>query len=523
MPSVLTAPRKKNATIRRVFSISVLVLVLAACSPFQVRSPHQDSLPASSEGPIAASVLALQLEPQQSSYRLTYSNDEALALRLHSATLATRSLDLQYYMWLNDDSGRLLASELLRAADRGVRVRVLIDDANTRKLDQELGALDAHPNLEVRIYNPYRTRGSVIGNIFEFVFSGMRPNHRMHNKAWIVDGQIAIVGGRNIGDEYFGLHEGFNFRDLGVVLSGRAVQDASGAFDEYWNSNIVIALAAIPKKPGGPTLDFAQQALERDRELLLATPELTKILANRTKTTEINRVEAGFIGTAVRVLSDPPDKWQRVHANGLLGVAADLSRAIDGAQHEVILVSPYFIPGAKGLRWLGQLKARGVRVRVLTNSLNATDVAAVHGGYARYRHRLLRAGIEIHELKNSARVRFESAFRGSSRASLHTKAVVVDGHLAFIGSFNLDPRSTWLNTEMGALIDDRKFAAQVRDNFERSLAPEFSYALSLEGFRLVWTDTHNGQLRLQYREPTSSWSRRIVAFLARVLPVEKHL
>ena len=437
--------------------------------------------------------------------------------------MATRSLDLQYYMWLNDDSGRLLASELLRAADRGVRVRVLIDDVNTRHLDRELAALDAHPNLEVRIYNPYRTRASMIGNIFEFVLSGFRPNHRMHNKAWIVDGHIAVVGGRNIGDEYFGLHEGFNFRDLGVVLSGRAVQDASRAFDEYWNSEIVIALANIPKKTGGPTLDLAQQALERDRELLLATPELIQILSSREVTTEINRSENRFVGSAARVVSDPPDKWQRVHADGLLGVAVDLSQAIDNARHEVILVSPYFIPGAKGLRWLKQLKARGVRVRILTNSLNATDVAAVHGGYARYRHRLLRAGVEIHELKNSARTRVESSFRGSSRASLHTKAVIVDGRVAFIGSFNLDPRSTWLNTEMGALIDDPKFAAQVRENFELSLSPEFSYALSLEGYRLVWIDSHKGQVRRQYREPTSSWSRRIVAFLARVVPVEKHL
>ena len=197
MPALFSQPYPAHASWRRAFAVLAL-LCLCACSPFQVRSPHQESLPASSEGPIAASVQALQLSPQQSSYRLTHSNDAALALRLHSASLATRSLDLQYYMWLNDNSGRLLASELLRAADRGVRVRVLIDDANTRHLDQELAALDAHPNLEVRIYNPYRTRASMIGNIFEFVLSGFRPNHRMHNKAWIVDGRIAVVGGRTL-------------------------------------------------------------------------------------------------------------------------------------------------------------------------------------------------------------------------------------------------------------------------------------------------------------------------------------
>ncbi len=490
----------------------------------QVKEPRvfEHALPPATEGPIAIAVAAIGLREGETSYRLTQSNSDALALQIRSAQLARVSLDLKYYMWLNDTSGRLLASELLRAADRGVRVRLLVDDTYVRTLDSSLAALDSHPNLELRYYNPYRTRGSKVGNVFEFVFSGFRLNHRMHNKAWITDGLLAIVGGRNVGDEYYGLHEEFDFHDLGVLLGGHAVRGASADFDRYWNSPIVIPLAEIPKTGDGPTLAQAQQALEQDRAAAMATPEFAPVLAAEDLVVEMRTRQSRLVSDRSRVINDPPDKWQR-RTDHFIGVAADLRAVVDTAQDEVILVSPYFIPGRDGMQWLRGLRERGVRVRVLTNSLNATDVAAVHGGYARYRHRLLRAGVELHELKRTSRAPRESPFRGSSRASLHTKAAIVDGRVAFVGSFNLDPRSTWINTEMGALIDDARFAELVRANIERSLTADHSYRLSLENDRLGWTAQHNGEPRRQYREPTSSWSRRIVAFLARVLPVEEQL
>lgn len=501
----------------------LLALALCACAPLRVQPPltPELALVPAGDGEIARMVDSLQLPPGASSYRLLRANADALALKLRTARLATRSLDLQYYMWQNDASGRLLAAELLRAADRGVRVRVLVDDMYVRKLDADLMALDAHANLELRIYNPYRTRDSRVGNVLEFVFTGFRPNHRMHNKAWIADGRVAMVGGRNIGDEYFGLHEGFNFRDLGVLMTGAAAAQASREFDRYWNSAIVIPLALMPRRSDGPTLRAAQATLETEMEQTLATEALGQVLARPNLSADL-RDPATSIGSGVRVISDPPDKWLQ-RSDQLVGVARELQQLIDRAEREVILVSPYFVPGRRGLRWLAALEARGVQVRVLTNCLNATDVAAVHGGYARYRRALLKAGVEIHELKRSSVLPLESSFQGSSRASLHTKAVVVDGRTAFVGSFNLDPRSTWINTEMGVLIDAPEFAAQVRADYLANLVPERSYRLSLEGRRLVWTDVQNGQPRRQYSEPTSSWSRRIIALLARVLPVERHL
>ena len=503
--------------------IATLGAVLTACAPMQVHGPRvfDSALPPADSGPIAAAVAAIGLREGETSYRLTQSNTDALALQIRSAQLAQVSLDLKYYMWLNDVSGRLLASELLRAADRGVRVRVLLDDTYVRAHDLEFAALDSHPNLELRIYNPWRTRGSKIGNTFEFVLGGFRLNHRMHNKAWITDGLLAIVGGRNVGDEYFGLHEDFDFRDLGVLLAGHAVLAASADFDRYWNSPIVIPLAAIPRPQGGPTLAQAQQALEQERTAAMASPEFAPVLSAQDLVVEVRSRESRMVSDRSHVINDPPDKWLK-RSDQFIGVAADLRTVIDTAEQEVILVSPYFIPGREGMQWLRGLRERGVRVRVLTNSLDATDVPAVHGAYANYRHRLLQAGIELYELKPSSPGR-KSALRGSSKASLHTKAVIIDGRVSFVGSFNLDPRSTWINTEMGALVDDARFAEIVRANIERSLAPEFSYRLSLEDGKLVWTDTQDGQPRRQFHDPTSSWSRRFIAALARVLPVEEQL
>jgi putative cardiolipin synthase len=504
------------------------LLALAGCAPVEWRGAraHEASLLPANEGSIADAVAAIGLRPGESGYRLIESNTDALALQLHAAQLATRSLDSMYYMWLDDVSGRLLACELLRAADRGVRVRVLVDDMYARKLPVELAALDQHERVELRIYHPYRTRDSAAAAVFEFVFSGFRLNHRMHNKAWIADGQLALLGGRNVGDSYFGLHDGFDFRDLGVLLTGAAAIEVSAIFDEFWNAPVVIPLAQIPSDDPVPTLAAAQHALEDERARAAALPEFAPLLAPPALDAEIRNASGRYVGNGVHVVGDPPDKW-RQRDDRPIGVAAELRRAIDNAEHEVILISPYFVPGVDGIAWLRGLEARGVRVRVLTNSVNATDIPAVHGGYAHYRMRLLRAGVEINELKRSSRRELESPFRGSSRASLHTKAVIVDGHTAFVGSFNLDPRSTWINTEMGVFVADARFAARVREGYESSLGGEHSYRLALEGKRggrVVWYDLKDGKPRRQTREPTSSWSRRFIALLARVVPTaERHL
>lgn len=513
--------RLYSAPLRLLFLLLPLLLGCAAIDT-RGRAPVL-SLPAAEHGVIASSVDELGMAAGESSFRLLQANADSLLLRLRSAETAVSSIDAMYYIWHNDVSGRLLAAELLRAADRGVRVRVLIDDMSVRHLDLLLAAVDAHPNLEIRIYNPFRTRASRVGNVFEFVLSGFRLNHRMHNKAWIVDGHMVILGGRNIGDEYFGVHEGFNFRDLGVLLSGAAAATASADFDAYWNTAISVEVARLRRQPPPETaLARAQDVLAAERVQSLASEPIRGIVKDGDVRQRIESGAGRFFGQRVRVINDPPEKW-RLRGPEPVGVAAEIERMMAGAQREVIVMSPYFVPGRRGARQFAALEQRGVQVRVLTNSLAATDVAAVHGGYARYRRGLLQAGVEIHELKRSAGLPLERSFRGSSRASLHSKAVIVDGRMAYIGSYNLDPRSTWINTESGVVIDDARFAELVRQDYLHALDPEHSFAVTLEGGRIHWSDVYAGQARKQTREPTRSWSRRIIALLARVLPVERHL
>lgn len=499
--------------------------LLAACAPFQRRESSAPTSAASptTVGPLFDRVADLQLRPGQSSYRLLRSNSAELLMRMRTTDAAVRSLDLMYYAWDNDSSGQLLTSELLRAADRGVRVRLLVDDAPVRHLDAVMAVIDSHPNLEIRNFNPLRTRDWLPGNICEMFFTGLRPNARMHNKAWIADGHVALVGGRNVGDAYFDLGEEFNFRDLGVLVMGAAVAQASVDFEGYWNSPMAIPLAQIHAKPLSQTLADTQSELERVRSDELSQSPLKEWIADG-RVGEKKLVGVGdAIGASVQIITDPPNKG-KLPKQPLVGVAEAVKRLGDQAEHEFILMSPYFVPGRAGARWLAAMVARGVAVTVLTNSLDATDVPMVHGGYARYRKQLLRAGVRIHELKPTALTGpARGLLGGSSRSSLHTKAVVVDGRFALIGSYNFDPRSTWINTEMAVLIDDASFAEQVRTDFRHALNPQRSYALTLQGQRLQWTDIHDGQERTQDREPSSSAKRRALAMLARLLPIESQL
>ena len=505
--------------------LTAIGAILVACAPIQLREPltPASALPPTQSGELAERVASLNLREGQSSYRLLQSNSASLLLLIRTAEAAVSSLDLMYYAWHDDISGRLLASELLRAADRGVRVRLIVDDVSVRHLDADLALLDTHPNMEIRHFNPLRSRDSLIGNVFEMVFSGGRPNYRMHQKAWIVDGHVALVGGRNIGDAYFDLGEEFNFRDLGVLVTGTAVEQSSAAFDQYWNSNLVIPISVIHDEPLTVTLLQAQAALERERKETLSQPPVRELLESSRTGEKRNIGVEDTIGDGAVMITDPPDKGARARYP-LLGVAAEIRTMGERARRELIIVSPYFVPGKEGARWLEALEARGVQVSVLTNSLNATDVAAVHGGYTRYRKRLLKAGVEIHELKPSALGPGpRHTLGGSSRSSLHTKAVIADARYSMVGSFNYDPRSTWLNTEMGVVIDDPFFAERVRTDYRQALDPRRSYRLALEGTRLVWIDNSEGKERRQYREPSSSWKRRGIAILARLLPVENQL
>jgi putative cardiolipin synthase len=451
---------------------------------------------------------------------LCSDNLQAFAVRALAARAAGRGLDLQYYYWKTDLTGILLAREIVRAADRGVRVRLLLDDINLRGKDGSYLALDRHPNIEVRVFNPSWNRVGALQRGFELVFRAFSSTRRMHNKAWIADGRLAIVGGRNIGDAYFDASDTMNFRDLDLLAVGRAVSQAGETFDTYWNSPCVQPLKALPGwRSGDPAA--LHERMEATARSDAAKPYLERLRESETVQGLLAGEGRFHWSEKTELVSDPPAKSNGEGRDHWL--YRSIFPMITSARHSLELTSPYFIPGKRGVAQLTELVRRGVDVKVLTNSLAATDVAAVHGAYSRYRVPLLKAGIALYELKPDDDRQKISLF-GSSGASLHTKAFTVDGQSGFVGSFNFDPRSVSLNTEMGVVFHHPELAAEVSEVFRRQIEPTASFKVGLEGKRPVWTDDRKGKVRrLLGAEPDASLRRKLVATIAGRLPLESQL
>ncbi|MFC3715850.1 phospholipase D family protein [Luteimonas soli] len=444
---------------------------------------------------------------------------DAFAARALSARKAGRSLDLQYYIWHNDPTGRLLAHEAWKAAERGVRVRILLDDLNTQGDDTDLLAFDAHPNIEIRVYNPFRNRSGPL-RVLELVQRFFSVNHRMHNKAWIADGRVAVLGGRNIGQEYFDASTKTNFRDLDVVLFGPKVVQASAIFDAFWNSEAALPISAL----GDASPEELASAIARAKAE--AQGDSAKRYYRRMEASET--VRGYFRGELaphwshrIEVASDPPLKWKQDDRSGWL--VNKLAAQIFGAKREALLISPYFVPGETLASRLVDLVRKDVAVGVVTNSLAANDVPAVHAGYASYRGQLLDGGVELYELRAQGSGEIHGLF-GSSGASLHTKAFVIDGTGGFIGSFNLDPRSAYLNTEMGVLFEDGDIARALREEYLFLAGPALSYEVSRdEAGELCWLDRSKDPPLVLHKEPQTTFLQRATARAIGWLPIESQL
>lgn len=469
----------------------------------------------------------LRSHPGKSGVGLLPDGGDAFALRAMSARAAKRGIDAQYYIWHNDTTGRFLAGELLAAADRGVRVRALLDDMDARSRDSVLMALNRHPGIEIRLFNPFAIRSGMLRTVVDVFSRGSRLNRRMHNKSWIVDGRMAIVGGRNIGDEYFSASDAVNFVDLDVVLAGAAVDQAASAFDRYWNDEASVPIERLRRTGRGKlSLDELRAVLTAETKAMERSPYTRRLR-------ESPRLESLLAGDVqlqwsddVQVVADDPRKVTGDRKLLQPGVLESIIDAISATQNELLLISPYFVPGAGGTAALRDLVRKGVQVAVLTNSLAATDVAAVHSGYSRYRTSLLEGGVKLHELKPTAvdEVRHPRLRLGSSRASLHTKAVVVDRQRFFVGSFNLDPRSADLNCEMGAWIASDVLAAQMRRLFATGTALQRSFKVTLdESERPRWTEMLGDKTIHHDKDPHASWARRAVTWVLQLLPIESQL
>jgi cardiolipin synthase C len=442
---------------------------------------------------------------------------EAFVARRGMLRLAEHSIDAQYYMWHTDLTGRLLMEELLAAADRGVRVRLLLDDNTTLGTDTMLLAASSHPNVELRLFNPFILRKP---RLPAYIFDLRRLNRRMHNKALIVDGVACIVGGRNIGDEYFNAHQNLDFADMDVLTVGAVVPAVAASFDSYWNSKSSFPLETVLRASTPKGLDlFKTQVAD------LALTEAA--IAYREHISVTPLVSSGghvdFDWVPVELVADDAAKGEGDIPRRKL-LFTGLSKRLGAVEQSVDVVTAYFVPGRRGSTYLGDAAGAGKKVRVLTNSLASNDVVPVHAGYARYRKKLLRRGVSLYELRN---IRDVTPVRrsgkrklprfGASSSSLHAKVFVLDKRRVFIGSFNFDPRSVYLNCEMGLLIDSEKLGHKLSRQMDHLIASQAYTPFLALGNRLSWRDIDEKVYRT---EPGSTARQRTVAWVVSWLPIE---
>ncbi|MFK8329124.1 phospholipase D family protein [Pseudomonas sp. BJa5] len=506
-----------------------LMFALSGCA--SVGQPRQVSqaLPASD------SAFGRSVQRQASAYdgrsgfRLLPNSNEAFRARAELIRNAQSSIDLQYYIVRDGLSTRTLVHELLQAADRGVRVRILLDDTTSDGLDVKMATLAAHPNIHIRVFNPLHLgRSTGVTRAVGRLFNLNLQHRRMHNKLWLVDNSMAIVGGRNLGDEYFDAEPNLNFTDIDLLGVGPVAEQLGHSFDQYWNSALSRPIGDfLMTQPDADDLRASRQRLEDS----LAKAEVEhkalydRLMGYKTRPRlDIWRNE--LIWAHNQALWDAPSKvLARDEPDPQLLMTQQLAPEMNGVRHELILVSAYFVPGAPGLLYLTSRADAGVSVKLLTNSLEATDVPAVHGGYAPYRRALLEHGVHLYELRRQPgdpSSRHMVHLHGSSDSSLHSKAIIFDRRKTFIGSFNFDPRSVLWNTEVGVLVDSTELAEYTRDLAVQGMAPALSYQVRLVDDKLVWVTEDNHQLHTLGTEPGGLW-RRFNAWISKAVGLERML
>jgi len=507
--------------VRALTFLSLLMLNGCAGVPKDYPRSPSSALPDYASTAIGAYLAkAAASHPDQSGFAMLGDGRRAMTSRIAMSDLAEKTLDLQYFIWDEDATGQILAERLVRAADRGVRVRVLLDDLNLKgHRDAVIVALDAHPNIEVRLFNPFANRSwKLMGFLTDF----SRVNHRMHNKLFVMDNAVAIVGGRNIGNHYFDVHQVVNFRDMDVVAGGPVVREASSVFDHFWNGPWAVPITALVKQPA--TVDDLRVATQTVLERLAKEPHPYPVdgdVANLKS--ELGNLLQRFIWAPGHMIFDDPNEIKEYGRT--VTMTEGFYRRIDRVESELLIEVPYFVVRDRGLAAVDGMRARGVHVRVLTNSLASNDVLAAHAGHAAKRKQLVAAGVELYELRSDPAVEKES-FRlsGSSRSSLHCKAFVFDRKDVFIGSLNLDPRSGDINTEAGLYVESPELAAQVITHMDDGVLPQNSYRVLLDADNhLYWVTETDGKAERFDHDPNSTLWQRIKSRIIQMLPVRDQI
>ncbi|OTG80291.1 phospholipase D family protein [Acinetobacter sp. ANC 4648] len=487
------------------------------------QSKQQDPTIAHLGGWVSEPDTELKLKQGLTAYLAMSEAFQSIAARVHLIRKAKYNLDLQYYIWADDFIGQLMLYELLKAADRGVKVRILIDDQNGNKLDNQLKALSTHPNIQIKLYNPYMFRKI---RVFDYIFRTKLINHRMHNKLIIADGAIAVTGGRNISSEYFDASQSFQFTDMDILFFGTAVHRANDVFSEFWNFPLSYPVQQLigqgkPKKLKKLRADY--QKLERnDNPADEKVNAEQKELALELTQNKLNWAHAEF-------LADSPQKTLGQAKKSEL-ISYQIGKYMGEPTQEMDLIAAYFVPTKNGTHYLSQFSKRNVKVRVLTNSFVANDVALVHAFYQKYRVDLLKNGVQLYEFKpyieRKRRTWYEVMTgnvipkKGKNKSSLHAKFIDIDDKV-FIGSFNLDPRSFNLNTEVGLVVTSDQLQEQISDLLDQTLL-RVAYELKLnDQNEIIWLDHQQNGKIIEYKvDPETTHFQRFIMYSVSYLPIE---
>ncbi|MEP1595375.1 MAG: phospholipase D family protein, partial [Halieaceae bacterium] len=499
-----------------------LLLLLSACTsvPFDYPRTTSTAIPPEVANPGDTFASQWRATHDSKSGFIGLSNgDDALGARLALMERAKSTIDAQYFIVKSDRAGALFAGKMLRAADRGVRVRLLIDDIFTPRADQALSLLSSHPNIEIRLFNPLSRQGV---KPWTFLMDFKRANRRMHNKSFTVDNSASIVGGRNIGEEYFELKKKIRFDDYEVLTIGPVVEEISAGFDAFWNSELSVPIEAFNVKVKPEELANWREFIARE----MAQGE-TGTYSQAINSTLLQDLRAGTrmpLAANAVLVTDSPDKLQGEMGDAALAeLAVDIGRRFRAAESEIVIVTPYFIPGEKGALLIEDIAQSGVRVMVVTNSLASTNHVPVHSRYRKYRARLLKAGVEFREIRSDILGEHSSWGYKPERVTLHSKASVIDRKTVFVGSLNFDPRSLLINTEMGLFIESpevgQAFTTRLIADLERT-----TYRVELdEQGSVIWRYDYGERSEVETTEPQASWTRRFMTNVYRLLPIEGQL
>lgn len=500
----------KLTLLHRAILLAVLLVSGCATAPFDYPRDNSVAVSPSEETTLRQRSLEWQeTNSGPSGFYPLVSGHDAFGARLRLMEGAEKSIDIQYFLMKGDTAGLVFAGALLQAADRGVRVRFLLDDIFSTVEDEELELLDAHPNIEIRLYNPIARRGI---HALNFIGDFKRANRRMHNKSFTVDNQITIVGGRNIADEYFDLRPEGQFLDLDVICIGPIAADVSAVFDRFWNHSRSVPMAAFSDRFSAADLEVARN--EIDEVVRTVGKTAYREAVSSTLISDLISGHRPLYSASGEVITDEPDKLTTAIDREQMVVVRRLAEVVSASTSEVIVFTPYFVPGDAGVEFWRSIVDKGVRVVLLTNSLASNNHTSVHSGYSRYRKRIIEAGVELYEVRANA-VDPESE---ATAVTLHTKAMIIDRRSMFIGSLNLDPRSIQINSEMGMLIDNEEMAESLASRaLDKMLKNTYRVELDERG-KLIWRATIDGVEVVETKEPLTSRMRRFSAFLLRIVP-----